>query len=62
MTQLNSYENNILANLHITMLELYHFLIIAFYMLMGCSVMFYVYNKINGAINKKNKKHNIRTA
>jgi hypothetical protein len=57
MTILNSYENNILGNLHMSMRDLYHLLIIMFYLVVGSSTIVYGYYKINIALNKRNKKN-----
>ena len=57
MTILNSHNNNILGHLHMSMHELYHLLIIMFYLFVGCSVTLYGYYKINDALNKRNKKN-----
>ena len=57
MTILNSYDNNILGNLHMSMQDLYHLLIIMFYLVTGFSVTVYGYYKINIALNKRNKKN-----
>jgi hypothetical protein len=56
MSNLKSYDNNIFSNFYVSYSDFYHFLIIMSYLFIGSSVMVYAYYKIDGAIQKKNKK------
>lgn len=57
MAQLKSFESNMLSNFYVSYTDFYHFLIIILYLFAGSSVIFYVFNKIDIALEKKNKKN-----
>ena len=56
MSNFKSYENNILSNFYVSYSDFFHFLIIMFYLFVGCSLIRYSYYKIDAALQKKNKK------
>jgi hypothetical protein len=57
MAHLKSFESNMLSNFYVSYTDFYHFLIIILYLFAGSSVIFYVFNKIDIALEKKNKKN-----
>jgi hypothetical protein len=57
MSNLKSYDSNILSNFYMSYVNFYHFLIIMFYLITGCSLIAYAYYKIDLALKKSNKKN-----
>lgn len=57
MPNLKSYDSNIFSNFYMSYVNFYHFLIIMFYLLSGCSLIAYAYYKLNVALQKTNKKN-----
>ena len=57
MSNLKSYQNNIFSNFNMSYNDFYHLLIIMFYLFSGCTLLLYVYYKIDNDLLKKNKKN-----